>query len=834
MKRNSIRICFISAWLILFSSSVLIAGQNISEQYKKSPNPGSKDREYTVHLPTGYTGDRPLPLVVVLHGCLQDNDVIQHDTKFDDIADEEGFIAVYPFVTSYDGMRSENCWGFWFDDEIHRGIGEVGDIYGIIQRVKKDYNIDPNRIHITGLSSGGAMTTVVMVAYPDIIASGAVGAGIAYGETANAVKFRCSPFYNGIFESVSQTVSEMEEEMKEQKRPVPVLIFHSEDDCVVDIQAAENNRDAWAGLFGVDLESPVYETSGTTRGRSWTYRKYGNIEGRTNIETHFVKGPDHAWIGGAEGKYADPDGPDWSEIAWDFFESHPLGVNQKPAVTITSGVASERCITVKGVASDPDGSVANVKVALDGIYPQAPSEAELTGDGSYSATLCNLPDNARYIPVAVATDDGNARSDPVTGDCISLGNPPENAPPSVKINPVRVNEQCVRLTGTAKDDREVARAEVRLDGGKWVAVPLDSGKWRYEKCGLAEGTHSFAVRAEDKECGITTETGPDFTIRPPAYEESVSDTLTNHVAARRVRYYASGAGFGAFDVSYMDLYSEYGGQTEFILYRVGDPPDDKWYAEKGNIPGVSRSDDSPALTVGLPEVVDHCVIVGGTVTDEDGVRSVEVKIGNDTAKQAGVYRTGWRYSQCDLPEGEYYLAVKATDSRSRTTLMKGPSFRIGAVSEAPTVSIDTSALNNTCISLAGTADDDTSVAEIAVQVGQPGSWEDVVRSGHAWRFDRCGYESDHYVVSVRATDTQGLSATAVSRLSSGDSPSVFCREHTSSNTAHILRGRAYPCGIGFWETCALGSGTNLGLNNIFTTTTLKESPEGHYEEGKCE
>ena len=64
---------------------------------------------------------------------------------------------VYPFITSYGGLREENCWGFWMDEQIHEGRGEVQDLAGIIAEVRRDYRVDPDRIHIAGLSSGAAM-----------------------------------------------------------------------------------------------------------------------------------------------------------------------------------------------------------------------------------------------------------------------------------------------------------------------------------------------------------------------------------------------------------------------------------------------------------------------------------------------------------------------------------------------------------------------------------------------------------------------------------------------------------------------------------------------------
>ena len=324
--------------VVLLLHGCASAGEVVDHVYKRGNFDGSKDRQYSLFLPDGRDSGAALPLVVVLHGCNQTHRDIMNDTRFNDLAESEQFIVVYPFVTSYDGLRNTNCWGYWFEDEIHQGEGEVADIAAIIKEVQNDYSVDPDRIHITGLSSGGAMSIAVMVAYSEIIASGAPAAALAYGETACAVRGVCLNFnwfdpttwidwWGPRFETTEETVRDMSLEMGRDKRLVPLLLLHSTSDPVVDIAAARNNAAAWATFFEIDMTTSVESVDGETDGQTWYYTRYGRYggDGATSaIETHFVDGPGHAWIGGAEGTYADPDGPDWAAIAWEFFKAHPM------------------------------------------------------------------------------------------------------------------------------------------------------------------------------------------------------------------------------------------------------------------------------------------------------------------------------------------------------------------------------------------------------------------------------------------------------------------------------------------------------------------------------
>ncbi len=167
-------------WLILAMTTPALAGQDIYKTLQARAYPGSRNREYIVHLPTNSNGSEPMPLVMVLHGCNQTHETIKHDTDFDSLADQEGFAVVYPFITSYNGLRNRNCWGFWFDEHIHEGGGEVQDLRSIVEEVQRDYKIDPNRIHITGLSSGAGMAVAALVAHSELFASGSPTAGLPY------------------------------------------------------------------------------------------------------------------------------------------------------------------------------------------------------------------------------------------------------------------------------------------------------------------------------------------------------------------------------------------------------------------------------------------------------------------------------------------------------------------------------------------------------------------------------------------------------------------------------------------------------------------------------
>ncbi|UCH40092.1 MAG: PHB depolymerase family esterase [Gammaproteobacteria bacterium] len=299
-----------------------IPPNDVTHTFHARAYPGSRTRRYLLHVPGGKAATRPRPLVMVLHGCRQDNHDIEQISGFNQLADKHGFLVVYPFITSYRGLRNRNCWGWWFDREIHAGAGEVEDLWQIIEEVRQQYSVDSHRVHVTGLSSGAGMAVAMMVAHADKIASGAAVAGVPYAEKADAVRHELNPEPRN--RPVIAIAYDMRAEMGEGSRTVPLQIVHSLDDDKVDIQSAIVLRDSWAHCFEVDIREADQVSSGQVNGTSWEQSTYFDDEGKALIETLFLQGPGHGWYGGNPGRFSFPDAPDIKQDMWKFFSSNPL------------------------------------------------------------------------------------------------------------------------------------------------------------------------------------------------------------------------------------------------------------------------------------------------------------------------------------------------------------------------------------------------------------------------------------------------------------------------------------------------------------------------------
>jgi poly(hydroxyalkanoate) depolymerase family esterase len=317
--------------LTTLPSTEVFGGRLESDTLSAMQYPGSRDRQYQVYIPNSYTGDEPVPMVMVLHGCKQTQSNMVQETRFRELADSQGFIVVYPFITSYPSAESRNlnCWGFWFDQHIHEGAGEAEDLYQIALAVESRFSIDPNRRYVAGLSSGGAMSVVMAVAQSEYFAAAGAVAGLPYSETASSVGFVCAN--PGVFRPIDEVVAAMDSEQSssEEQQMIPMMVIHSLNDCTVNKKASEMIRDSWVRRYETD--STAYETDDCTReGVSCVHKKYG-VAGRSTVETVFYQGESggltgagsHYWVGDNDGEFANPDGPSASELLWAFFVQHP-------------------------------------------------------------------------------------------------------------------------------------------------------------------------------------------------------------------------------------------------------------------------------------------------------------------------------------------------------------------------------------------------------------------------------------------------------------------------------------------------------------------------------
>ncbi|MCH7232808.1 PHB depolymerase family esterase [Glycomyces sp. L485] len=136
-------------------------------------NPG--DLQMYVYVPDAVQPDAPL--LVGVHWCTGSGPDFYNGTPYAQLAEEHGFIVLYPSVT-----RESKCFDVASPEALTRGGGsDPVSIKSMIDWVESNYTIDAERRFVTGVSSGAMMTNVLLGLYPDVFAAGSAFAGVPFG-----------------------------------------------------------------------------------------------------------------------------------------------------------------------------------------------------------------------------------------------------------------------------------------------------------------------------------------------------------------------------------------------------------------------------------------------------------------------------------------------------------------------------------------------------------------------------------------------------------------------------------------------------------------------------
>ena len=391
-------------------STLSQAGVTNSYTLDQQSYAGAQARQYKVYVPAdvGF----PAPMVMVLHGCQQTHDDVLNDWGMKVKADQEKFILVTPFITRYDGLRNLNCWGFWFDGHMHEGKGEPEDLHRIGLEVESNYNIDPERRYITGLSSGGAMTVIAAITHNEYWAAAAPAAGLAYSETSSSVNFSGCGFSNAIFKSVAASVSAMNQELDDDY-VIPMLVLANNNDCTVVSPADSHIRDAHLGVFGGANAQDVaceFFNGNNFNCRHTYYTTDGSTAARSTVETISFSGPvnttnpadtdhGHYWVGGAagnEGKWAVKHGPTYPDLVWDFFNRHPRNSQVVGHPVLTLNGDNPLTLKLNDTFTDPGASATD---AQDGALTVTAdcSAVDTSTEGEYTCNYTAVDSDANTV-----------------------------------------------------------------------------------------------------------------------------------------------------------------------------------------------------------------------------------------------------------------------------------------------------------------------------------------------------------------------------------------------------------------------------------------------------
>ena len=252
-------------------------------------------REYTVYIPENYNHSIPTPILFAFHGFGGSNNFIMNSAGFNEIADEENFIVVYP-----QGSLILNLFAHWNVGGFTQisNTDDVAFVDYLISSLSQMYNINLDRVYATGMSNGGFMSFLLACQLSNKIAAIASVTGSMTTQTLN----ECDP-----------------------QREVPILQIHGTNDPIVPYNGIQewntpidNVLDYWVLNNQCSPNPEINDLEDINNDNGFTVQEiiYNNgLNG--SIVKHFkVNGGTHVW-------FQDED-INSSSLIWEFFSNYDM------------------------------------------------------------------------------------------------------------------------------------------------------------------------------------------------------------------------------------------------------------------------------------------------------------------------------------------------------------------------------------------------------------------------------------------------------------------------------------------------------------------------------
>jgi feruloyl esterase len=254
-------------------------------------NPG-KLKMY-MYTPSGFEKKANVPLVVVLHGCLQNAKKVSKQSGWNKLAELHGFNVLYPEQRIFNNPAKCFCW--YKSEDIEKGKGENYSIKQMIDYTTDNYPTDTAKIFVTGLSAGAAMAVTMMADYPKTFNAGAIYAGAPY-KVATNIFTATMAMYGWRRKSPKNWGEYVRQQNPDYKGNYPhMIIYHGNADVVVNKRNGYELMKQWTNLHQVSTE-PTQIIKRFAGVKSIEKSVFKNSEGKDVITYYRVKHLGHTLL----------------------------------------------------------------------------------------------------------------------------------------------------------------------------------------------------------------------------------------------------------------------------------------------------------------------------------------------------------------------------------------------------------------------------------------------------------------------------------------------------------------------------------------------------------
>ncbi len=294
----------VAATTLALSVFVIAEAQPVETHNRYTTSVDGVQRSWRLYVPDQYEPGKALPMVVEFHASSSTPDWQGQLSTFETLAASAGFFIARPealYTRESDGRIS------WNVDRAEDGVDDVRFVRQMIDEIRKQYTVDPNRIYATGFSGGARMSSRLACDLSDLIAAVGPVAGIRYPD-------KCSP-----------------------SRPVPVIAFHGKQDGINPYDPPADSPAHWRmsvedAIRGwVDQNECRDAPSETAVSSTVTRISYRGCAGGAAVDFYRSDDGGHTWPGTPLAETLQRIGMgftnsevDATRLLWEFFARHPM------------------------------------------------------------------------------------------------------------------------------------------------------------------------------------------------------------------------------------------------------------------------------------------------------------------------------------------------------------------------------------------------------------------------------------------------------------------------------------------------------------------------------
>ena len=294
-----------------------------------SINYGGLERDYTLYIPASYSAGNEAPLLFNFHGYTSNAWQQAFYSNFNTVADDEGFIIVYP-----EGTLDNTGTSHWNVGWGGSTVDDIGFTSALIDSISADYSINQDRVYSTGMSNGGFMSYQLACELSDRIAAIASVTGSMNMGWFNS----CNP-----------------------NHPMPIMEIHGTADGSVPYATIPSIMDFWTNFNNCN-NTPIITNVpdiNTNDGCTAEHQIWENGTNGATVEHYKIIDGEHSWPGALFSNGTTNQDINAAEKIWEFFNKYDINGVISTRTSLEENIKDKRISKITDILGRETNYISN-------------------------------------------------------------------------------------------------------------------------------------------------------------------------------------------------------------------------------------------------------------------------------------------------------------------------------------------------------------------------------------------------------------------------------------------------------------------------------------------